>query len=119
MSAANYVIYGCSSSRTSPEATSYHYTEASHCLKNIVAVISQDRVKYTWHPPSKHNTQLFEKLFFSIDHNCIKNLDPHLIKYFWFLKAICLSLYDHLQTLFIIVINLKEFKPKSFKRAQI
>ena len=41
MSGINYVIYGCSSARTTPK---YHYTGALTLEKNIIVVITQDRV---------------------------------------------------------------------------
>ena len=42
MPGVNYVIYGCSSARTTPGVSLYHYSLTLE--KNIVAVITQDRV---------------------------------------------------------------------------
>ena len=58
---------------------------------------------------TKHN--FFKNSFFPSTIIESNNLDPHLRKSetFRFLKAIFLSPYDHLQTLFIIVIILEEF----------
>ena len=58
---------------------------------------------------TKHN--FFKNSFFPSTIIELNNLDPHLRKSetFRFLKAIFLSPYDHLQTLFIIVIILEEF----------
>ena len=50
MLALDYVIYRCSSSRTTPGATIYytyiihHYRRGLHWRKNSVAVITQDRL---------------------------------------------------------------------------
>ena len=43
MPAVNYVIYGYSSLRTTPELITIHYIGALDWKKNTVAVITQDR----------------------------------------------------------------------------
>ena len=42
MPGVNYVIYGCSSARTTPGVSLYHYSLTLE--ENIAAVITQDRV---------------------------------------------------------------------------
>ena len=62
-------------------------------------------------PPLNTEHNFFKNSFLASTIIEWKNLDPHLRKYesFLVLKAIFFNSFDHLQTLFIIIITLEQF----------